>query len=468
MVRNCNTVIKMNGAMVEEGRGACRLRWALMSVLCLFLNNISIGAQTEDGVLFHRFETHFGLLDSLIFKCDMPTQLVASNGFEAVSNEGTQYVLDSLIDDKVLAQQRAVKAETGLLLTGHSYYRLGEGIGVDPDENDALESYAAKVQVELRWNVLNSSLINRKSRLGEIALQGELERMTLEQEHIRRAIEQQKEFFRAEYDSLLSSILQLRIGNLQLLNDAQRYLISDRSIGTDELLKIMDEQAIAERLLTTIPKDYPVASQLVSPERVDIQLDTALLKSHIRDHALSLQASDLEAAILSEREKSTSYWRSMSLSPFVRYSYYVRPMVSNPSTMDAGIAFQIPLTSQESRKRKALAAERAQKVVEREELAAVLMEEVDLILADIERAGRGLAGELKRIEVLREYMSLRRSNYQGHIGEYNFMSRIKEYNHYLACWENYYSYQYKRDCCIADLQALIGQRSILDFCIILK
>jgi hypothetical protein len=136
--------------------------------------------------------------------------------------------------------------------------------------------------------------------------------------------------------------------------------------------------------------------------------------------------------------------------------------------VDAGIAFQLPLSKQESRKRKALSAERLQVTMEREEMVVVLLEEVENILLDIERANRGLAGELKRIGLMRQYMQLRRENYQGHIGEYNFMSRIKEYNHYLTCWENYYSYQYKRDCCIAALQMYLPQQSVLDFCIINK
>ena len=105
---------------------------------------------------------------------------------------------------------------------------------------------------------------------------------------------------------------------------------------------------------------------------------------------------------------------------------------------------------------------------EQETEEKVLLEEVENILLDIERANRGLAGELKRIDMMRQYMQLRRENYQGHIGEYNFMSRIKEYNHYLTCWENYYSYQYKRDCCIAALQMYLPQQSVLDFCIINK
>ena len=177
---------------------------------------------------------------------------------------------------------------------------------------------------------------------------------------------------------------------------------------------------------------------------------------------------DLQIELLHQKEKNTTYWSAMSLSPFVRYSYYVRPEVKNPSNVDAGIAFQLPISTQESRKRKVLSAERLQLTVEREEMTLQLMDKVENILLNIERANRGLEGELKRIELMKEYMQLRRENYQGHIGEYNFLSRIKEYNHYLTCWENYYSYQYKRDCCIADLQQFLHLQSVLDFCIINK
>ena len=439
----------------------------LVSILS-FLLPIGLQAQQKDNLLFQRFEEHFDLLDSLIFLTHESVPVVGAMATEAARQEVELNVVDSLIDAKVEEQQRALKAETGLLLSGHVYYRTGQGVGVDPDENDALESYSAKAQVELRWNIMNSSLIGRKGRLNELDLQGQLEHASIERERVRLAIERQKECFRLEYDSLLSSILQLRISNLQLLNDAQSYLASDRSIGTDELLKIMDEQAIAERLLTSIPKDYPVASQLMKPQGEVVSLDTASLKSYIREHALQLQVSDLQIELLQQKEKNTTYWSAMGLSPFVRYSYYVRPEVKNPSNVDAGIAFQLPLSMQESRKRKALSAERVQMTAEKEEMMLQLMEEVELILLDIERANRGLAGELKRIGVMREYMQLRRENYQGHIGEYNFMSRIKEYNHYLTCWENYYSYQYKRDCCIADLQMLLPQQSVFNFYIVNK
>lgn len=435
-------------------------------ILILFLlSGISLAhAQVTDKVLFEKFEKHFSLLDSLIFKLDYPAWKGSMPHHLTRTSHPAYSQVDSLLYRKVEKQIEAMKAETGLLISGQSYYRLDEGFGID--DEDALSRYNAKVQVELRWNFLGSSLVNRKSRINELDIKGELERIDLERERIGKLIEKQKDYFQEEYDSLLAGVLKLRIDNLQLLNDAQQYLVKDRSISTDELLKIMDEQAIAERQLVVIPKDYPTAFQLVVPHGAVIHVDTARLMKYISANDLELYAADLQIKLLHEREKSTNYWRTLNLSPFFRYSFYVRPEMRNSSNVDAGLAFQIPLSLEEPRKRKALKAERFQKMMEKESLANMMTERVRFLFKEIERANRGLSGELKRIKKLRNYMQLRKKNYQGHIGEYNFMSRIKEYNHYLTCWENFYTYQFKRDCCIADLQAFLSGPSVLDFCII--
>ena len=429
--------------------------------LCAFLG---IQAQMSDRILFQKFGEHFSLLDSLIFSVGNVTGVKEKSINLKNSLNSVDASVDSLLYAKVEKQMEAMKAETGLLISGQTYYRLDEGFGID--DEDALSRYTAKVQVELRWNFLSSSLINRRSRLNELDIKGELERVGLERERIGKLIETQKEYFQEEYDSLLAGVLKLRIANLQLLSDAQQYLVSDRSISTDELLKIMDEQAIAERLLVTIPKDYPLAFQLVSPHGAEIRVDTARFMKYICENDLSLYEADLQIKLLNEKEKSTNYWRTLNLSPFFRYSFYVRPEARNTANVDAGLAFQIPLSGEQPRKRKALRAERFQKTMEKESQVNLVTEKVHFLFDEIERANRGLAGELKRIEKMRDYMQLRKKNYRGHIGEYNFMSRIKEYNHYLTCWENFYTYQFKRDCCIAELQAFLSGQSVLDFCTI--
>lgn len=472
MFEHITRVLKEEDSLIEfdnkQGRKTAASHWGKILLYSVLFSSFFIPAharvQQDEYALFQRFEERFCLLDSLIFLCNTSNKVsAAAYDYE----KSTPSMIDSRIDNKVQKQQEALLSESGILLSGQTYHRSGEG-AIDSDEDDALSNYHSKVQIELRWNILASSLHNQEGRLNELLLEGELEHAHLEQEQVAIMIERQKQSFREEYDSLLGGILQLRIENLQLLNDAQSYLASDRSIGIDDLLKIMDEQAIAERLLTTIPKEYPAASQLVSPHGAIIHLDTTRLKKNIRENTLPLRVIDLEIKLLRQREKNTKYTNSLNLSPFLRYSYYIRNEVKSPSNIDIGIAFQIPILGQEPGKRKVLAAERLQKIAEKDELAVQLMTEVETLLTEVERANRGLQGELKRIEKLRMYMKQRRHDYQGHIGEYNFMSRIKEYNHYLTCWENYYSYQYKRDCYIADLQAFLSKQSIVDFCIIQK
>ena len=436
------------------------------ALIFVFGSSTPAMSQNMDEKLFMQFENHFSLLDSLIFLQHPLQSNTSLLKIRTAPENAVHDAVDSLIFEKVERQMDAMKTETGLLISGQTYYRLDEGFGIDDD--DALSRYTAKVQVELRWNFLSSSLINRRSRLKMLDIQGELERVGLEHERVRNLIDKQKEAFREEYDSLLAGVLQYRINNLKLLNDAQQYLVSDRSIATDDLLKIMDEQAVAERQLVAIPKDYPLACQLVRPSGNVIKIDTANVKKHIAENDLMLYATDLQIELLAEQEKGTNYWRTLNLSPFFRYSYYVRPEMRNSSNIDAGLAFQIPLSVEEPSKRKVLRAERLQKAMEKEALVGSIMERVDMLFQEIERANRGLAGELERIKKLRTYMELRKANYQAHIGEYNFLSRIKEYNHYLTCWENYYSYQYKRDCCIAELQNYLSGRSVLEFCTMVK
>ena len=436
------------------------------ALIFVFGSSTPAMSQKMDEKLFMQFENHFSLLDSLIFLQHPLQSNTSLLKIRTAPENAVHDAVDSLIFEKVERQMDAMKTETGLLISGQTYYRLDEGFGIDDD--DALSRYTAKVQVELRWNFLSSSLINRRSRLKMLDIQGELERVGLEHERVRNLIDKQKEAFREEYDSLLAGVLQYRINNLKLLNDAQQYLVSDRSIATDDLLKIMDEQAVAERQLVAIPKDYPLACQLVRPSGNVIKIDTANVKKHIAENDLMLYATDLQIELLAEQEKGTNYWRTLNLSPFFRYSYYVRPEMRNSSNIDAGLAFQIPLSVEEPSKRKVLRAERLQKAMEKEALVGSIMERVDMLFQEIERANRGLAGELERIKKLRTYMELRKANYQAHIGEYNFLSRIKEYNHYLTCWENYYSYQYKRDCCIAELQNYLSGRSVLEFCTMVK
>jgi len=161
-----------------------RIKYIL--ALVLLLGSTLAQAQISDKVLFQKFENHFALLDSLIFGLDYPVWKGKLPHRLTRTLNPLYSEVDSLLFEKVEKQMEAMKAETGLLISGQSYYRLDEGFGID--DEDALSRYTAKVQVELRWNFLSSSLINRRSRLNELDIKGELERVGLERERIGKLI----------------------------------------------------------------------------------------------------------------------------------------------------------------------------------------------------------------------------------------------------------------------------------------
>ncbi|MBQ1276851.1 MAG: hypothetical protein IIY15_06575 [Flavobacteriales bacterium] len=434
-------------------------------VFTAFMSINSLYAQKSESELYKAFEEHFNLMDSLIFKAkETPYTVAIQEDKTSEAGEVFAHRQDSLSQKKVQAQIKAMRAQTGLVISGNTYYRVNDGTAPDPDQDDAISGYKNKVQAEVRWNFLNSSLISRASRTRYIELQGEIERLAFHHEQTKLLIDEQKKLLRVEYDSLLSGVLQLRINNLHLLQDAQSYLVSDRSISTDELLDIMDDAAVASRRLSAIPRDYPIASQLSRPTAAIIEIDTTALINHIRENESEIIKIDLQSRLLREKEKSTSYWRELNVSPFVRYSHYTRKAMPNYSNVDAGLSFQIPISSQSSKERKAIQAERIELLDKKDAHLYSINVEINAILEDIERANRGLGSEISRILTMKNYIEMRKGNYSGHIGQYNFLSRIKEYNHYLECWENYLSYLYERDSLIIELQSFLYCKSILDFC----
>lgn len=106
-------------------------------VAFILLVPYSTYSQTNDGhieegsqKLFARFEQRFGVLDSLIFLTPTPDIANGTNPYSTLSND--QFIVDSnsLIDKQVDAEIRAMKHQTGLSMTGQTYYRMDEGLAL--------------------------------------------------------------------------------------------------------------------------------------------------------------------------------------------------------------------------------------------------------------------------------------------------------------------------------------------------
>ena len=443
------------------------MRRLLVILFVICATTMTYAQQDGSQRLFDTFEQRFVALDSLIFvssDADSATADHPAVHFQHwwIAQDSTS-AADSLITNQVNAEVRAMKHETGLALTGQTYYRLDEGLALD--EDDAVSRYKAKVQVELRWNFLNSSLIHRQGRQQAIELQGDIERIEMDKANLARLLAENQEFYQQKYDSLLSGILQHRLVNLTLMNDAQMYLLEHGNISSDEMLDIINDKAEAERALMAMSKTYPMANDLSHPSGLVVEIDSAGLLSYIREHHADLHLLQLQSELLTQQMKNHSYWTKLNISPFIRYSYYFRTDLANSTNVDFGVNFNIPITGEAGKKRAAMDAKRMIIDKEKEETTKKIEENIRAILLDIERLNRVSTAELHRMQDLKRYLQIRSHAYLNRKGGYNIILRTKEYNTYLVCWEKFLSYQYQRDCLLMTLQTYLTDTSIFDFCV---
>lgn len=433
----------------------------ILLLLCISLVFPSFCHAEKSKELLDRFDGRFQTLDSMIFAT--PEALAPERDGMPADKQEAEALRDSLIGEKTSAEIRALNSRTGLQLSGQIYYRPG-GSASGNDADDALSRYNGKVQAELRWYFFQSSLFRREANANEVRIKGEIERVASAKERLGVLLARQREAFRQRHDSLLCGVLRHRVLNLELLGDANLYLLEHENISSDELLGILNEKAEAERMLASIPCDgkpceaFPYASVLL------VEVDTARFMQEIRERHSDLALLQLNMELLEQRRQNTLYWNDFRLAPFVRYSYYTRPEMSNSSNIDAGISFTVPLSAEAGKKRKAIEAERRVLALQRDAAESRIADEIRLILEDVERYNRLIAGEVKRAGELRSYIGMRTDAYRNRIGEYSRLARLKEYNAYLSCWESMLGYQYARNLRLADLQAFLADTPVADFC----
>lgn len=238
----------------------------ILSIICVFQMSYASAQYGKEGQeLLYRFERRFSELDSLIYPVQRNLsdtqggQYPAAVRFSSEPDSGLFPALDKRVQEEI----KAFKSRTGLQITGQTYYRLDDGLGID--EDDAQSRYNGKVQAEFRWSVLQSSLFKRKGKINEIRIKGEIDRLAYEKDRLGMSVIRQKEYFRQQHDSLLCGILRHRIDNLSLLGVAHDYLLRNENISSDELLSILNEKAEAERKLMSVGNRYPLSPDLSCP-----------------------------------------------------------------------------------------------------------------------------------------------------------------------------------------------------------
>ncbi len=432
---------------------------------------LSVSAYTGEGEnIIVDFERRFTEMDSLIFRAlkvgvtHADEEEMMAPGWATFPPELAYFPSDDALKRKVSANLSQLNSQTGLEIMGQVYTRIDDQIGLN-EEDDGVSVYTAKVQAELRWYIFQSALWKHRGRAEEIRLQGKIDRLQLSKDKVAQLIAEQKELFRLKSDSLLAGVLLHRLANLDLLAGAQTYLLRTENISSDELLKILNDKAEAERLLATIPGDYLAAEDLSRPSGILVSIDSAALFRRVRESQVDMALLAARMELLDQQRRNESYWATVNAAPFIRYSLYTRSDRANSNNIDAGVSFRIPLSFEVNRKKRSLAAERDLLEARGTEQRRQLTDKVYQILLEIDRLNRASVGEFRRMKELKGYLRSRTEGYHNRIGEYSRMARIKEYNTYLLCWEKLIGFQYRRDCYVADLQAFLpDDESILYFC----
>ena len=414
----------------------------------------------ETQRLLERFDGRFEVMDSLVFRLPPDTLAELALDYAAVDFIVSQRVAE--IDEAVEKQIRAMKSKTGLDIRGQAYVRPGVQVSYDPD--DPLVAYNAKLQAELEWNIFHSSIYKRASKIRELRLQGELRQLEHERDALDATVFRQKMSVRYRYYGRLLSVLNVHSENLRLLMETQVFLLRGGKISSDDLLKIINEQAEVERQLIAIKTDSVVTERPANVSIAYISVaDTSALMNYIREEHRDIRKLDMQQELLKAQRKNIDYLQTMDILPFARASYYNRANVHNTHNFDVGISFKIPLSSETARKRRAIAAEQNVVRYERERVGGQIEREVVALLRDLDNYNENIFGEYERMAALKNYLRMRIDSYENVAGEYSRIDRLQEYNAYLQAWERMLTYAYQRDCLLIELQSYVMDEPVSHF-----
>ena len=419
--------------------------------------SVDLDNPVETQRILDRYDRRFEAMDSLVFRQPVDTLAESALDYAAVDFIVSGRVAE--IDEAVEAEIREMKGKTGVDIRGQVYARPGRQISYDPD--DPLVAYNAKVQAELEWNIFHSSIYKRTAKIRELRLEGELRQLEHEKDALAETVFRQKRSVRYRYYGRLLTVLGVHSENLRLLMETQVFLLQHGKISSDDLLKIINEQAETERQLIAIRSDSVIEPLPANRGIAYISVaDTAALMRCVREDHRDIRKLAMQQELLSVQRRKIDYWQTMDILPFARVSYYNRANVHNTHNIDVGVSFKIPLSGETARKRRTIDAQQRVVQYEQQRVSSQIEREVTMLLRELENYNENIYGEYVRMASLKRYLSQRIDSYGNVAGEYSRIDRLQEYNAYLQAWERMLTYAYQRDCLLIELQSYITDEPV--------
>lgn len=420
-------IVFVTQSIISAQSKSCEDSTRVFSPKMLIYDNLN-----NADVLTH-FRTRFLQLDSML---DRSVEVVApSIGVRSVTRE--ILLSDSLFAAKTTDEAAALRRHTGLEVTGQLYARPDEMVVNDADDDD-ISRYRAKAQAELGWNIINSRFYQGREKYRKISLTNELDRLRQAKLMGEGVYDEAVEVLTEIYNGYTAIAIACRLANLDILNEANQFLLERDRISNDKMVDVMTDKMDAEYQLSVLGVTADIVGQpLVRLTPTKISVDTAELMVVVTTLGDNARIRQVCEELVDNESRLTNYLSTTRLTPFVRWSSYWQSSgrgVSNNA--DIGVRFTIPLYDDSSRKRKALATQKEIIRTEADADEAKVRQQCTSGIKRIEGLNRAIAVEKVHLEQLASYIELRRNAYDSRQASgYNYIQRLEEYNEYLKSLE---------------------------------
>ena len=406
---------------------------------------------SNDTILRH-FRERFRVMDNLVkHPLTQPfDDFVATRHFAR-----PELPSDSLYKKKTELETMALNRRNGLEVTGQVYGRLDDALNnvITMDDDESHSSYKAKVQGEIGWNWINSSVFQNKRKKQAIVLDNKIAQAQKADDGS-DAYDLWSDTLTQRWNHVLAAVMLCHVHNLDVLNEAYQLMIENDRITSGDLLEVMNDKMELEFDLAQIyaKDDLPPHEQLAWIEPEDVVLDTLELRQEIAANNPQSRLRQLQIDKLDNDMHLGGWFSTVRLTPFVRWSTYLDSHDKFSHNADAGIRFTIPLYSDTKRKRQAMAVEKDILRDEGSDYTDKVMARCLQTIDRVRRLNKSIAVEYDHLKQLRKYLEMRQKVYAANQGRYSYIGRLQEYNEYCKSMERLYKQMRDRSLALVTLQ----------------
>lgn len=420
---------------------------------------------TAEEELLHSFDTRFFLLDSLYISTCVTVSSAESSFTTSIEFPSDSLPLYRITRQKEKMALKELNSRNGLQVSGQNYYRVKNGGNIEEDDYNS--HYRAKTQTELTWNPLQSSLYKHNGKKRIVTLKTEAEIETYHLQYFKESLKESRESIVLHYDTLLFGVLRHYLDNLLLLEQAEEYLLASERASSDRLLEVFNEKSTVEQAFSglsvqELPNCDTFRPQLPAAHRHTL-IDTLSLFSHLQLTNSDIRLAQLRAEQVEQERQNTTYLQQVSISPYIRYSGYMKSGMSYSANVDAGFSFKLPLSAEAGKKRKVLDMERRTATLQGELLQENIMREAHRTVTDIYCIDQTLDATRQRLNKMSDYLKMRKEAYKQGKGDFNRLTRLREYNLYLSTLKRWLELSRQKDFMVLDIQSLLPYTPVSTF-----